>query len=100
MDNLDKVSKLTLNTVADDGVVVYVNGTEVARQICPPGGDVLNVRVDRAQNSQSQYGAAVHQRATVRAGGRHEHYRGGDSSELPRDTRLSFDLTATMTKQP
>ena len=32
-----KVTKLTLNTVADDGAVVYVNGTEVARSRMPAG---------------------------------------------------------------
>ncbi|RJU01667.1 PKD domain-containing protein [Arthrobacter frigidicola] len=31
------VSKLTLQTVADDGVVVYVNGTEVGRKNLPTG---------------------------------------------------------------
>ena len=34
VDNAASVSKLTLKTVADDGVVVYVNGTEVGRR-CP-----------------------------------------------------------------
>ena len=35
--NPGKVSQLTLSTVADDGVVVYLNGTEVGRANMPTG---------------------------------------------------------------
>ena len=37
VDTAAKVTKLVLNTVADDGAVVYVNGTEVARNNMPAG---------------------------------------------------------------
>jgi PKD repeat protein len=37
VDSAAKVTKLVLNTVADDGAVVYVNGTEVARSNMPAG---------------------------------------------------------------
>ena len=37
VDSAAKVTKLALKTVADDGVVVYVNGTEVARSNMPGG---------------------------------------------------------------
>jgi PKD repeat protein len=37
VSNASKVTQLTLNTVADDGIVVYVNGTEVGRANMPSG---------------------------------------------------------------
>jgi PKD repeat protein len=37
VDDTSKVTSLVLNTLADDGVVVYVNGTEVGRSNMPAG---------------------------------------------------------------
>ncbi|WP_346845852.1 fibrinogen-like YCDxxxxGGGW domain-containing protein [uncultured Rothia sp.] len=37
LDSLEEYKKLYLNTYADDGIVVYVNGQEVARQGMPDG---------------------------------------------------------------
>lgn len=37
-----KVTKLSLNTYGDDGVVVYVNGQEVGRQNMPAGTPTIN----------------------------------------------------------
>jgi PKD repeat protein len=37
VDDASKVLKMTINSVADDGAVFYVNGTEVARQNMPTG---------------------------------------------------------------
>jgi PKD repeat protein len=37
LDSASAVTKLSLRTVADDGVVVYVNGTEVGRSNMPAG---------------------------------------------------------------
>lgn len=37
LSNIDTIQKLTLNTYADDGLVVYVNGQEVGRSNMPGG---------------------------------------------------------------
>ncbi len=42
VDTAAKVSKLSVRTVADDGVVVYVNGTEVGRSNMPAGTVTFN----------------------------------------------------------
>ncbi len=42
VDNASAVTKLSLTTVADDGVVVFVNGTEVGRSNMPAGPVTFN----------------------------------------------------------
>ena len=42
LDSASAVARLSLSTVADDGVVVYVNGTEVGRSNMPSGTITMN----------------------------------------------------------
>lgn len=51
VDSAAKVQKLRLNTVADDGVLVYVNGTEVGRSNMPAGVVTFNSYAATAVNS-------------------------------------------------
>lgn len=48
VDNAALVSKLVLKTVADDGVVVYVNGVEVGRSGMPAGAVTFNTYASAA----------------------------------------------------
>ncbi|MDJ0356117.1 PKD domain-containing protein [Paenarthrobacter sp. PH39-S1] len=51
VDSAAKVQKLRLSTVADDGVVVYVNGTEVGRSNMPAGAVTFNSYAASAPNT-------------------------------------------------
>ena len=101
VDNLAKVSKLTLNTVADDGVVVYVNGTEVARQNMPAGTVTFSTYASSAISTAKANAAplSINVPLSVLVAGintiaveTHLNYHSTPD--------VSFDLKATMTKQP
>ena len=84
VDDKSKVTQLVLNTVADDGIVVYVNGTEVNRTNMPPGpGHQHDVRLGRGPHGQDH--AARDHGADEPARQRDERDRGGDAPQLPRD---------------
>ncbi len=51
VDNASAVTKLSLTTVADDGVVVFVNGTEVGRSNMPAGPVTFNTYASSTTNS-------------------------------------------------
>ena len=53
------VQRLSLQTVADDGVVVYVNGTEVGRSNMPTGNVTFNTYAVRAVNTTTATNAPV-----------------------------------------
>ncbi|WP_272491985.1 PKD domain-containing protein [Nocardioides mangrovi] len=54
-----KVTSLTLTTWADDGVVVYVNGTEVARSNMPTGTISYNTYASSARSTTTARGAPL-----------------------------------------
>ena len=93
-----QVTKLTLQTVADDGVVVYVNGTEVGRSNMPSGTPTFNTYATSARNTATANNTPVTFTVPVSllvngtntiAAETHLNYH------ATRDT--SFDLTATTT---
>jgi hypothetical protein len=51
VNDASKVTSLRLETVADDGVVVYVNGTEVNRTNMPAGGVTINTYASTARTT-------------------------------------------------
>ncbi len=54
-----KVTKLTLHTYADDGVVVYVNGTEVGRRNMPAGTPTVNTYATTAPRTTTAQAAPL-----------------------------------------
>jgi len=92
------VTKLSLKTVADDGVVVYVNGTEVVRSNMPAGPVTFNSYASTSKNSvvaaanpvtiDVPVSLLVNGTNTI-AAETHLNYRA--------TVNLSFDLTATAT---
>jgi hypothetical protein len=54
-----KVTKLTLHTYADDGVVVYVNGTEVARKNMPAGTPTVTTYATTAPRTAAAQAAPL-----------------------------------------
>ena len=101
VDTAAKISKLTLNTVADDGVVVYVNGTEVARSNMPTGPITFATYALTAISTAKANAAPLSIDVPVSlltdgintiAVETHLNYRATND--------VSFDLSATATKQP
>ncbi|WP_235564068.1 PKD domain-containing protein, partial [Arthrobacter sp. Soil763] len=101
VDDPAKVSKLTLNTVADDGVVVYINGTEVARKNMPAGAVTFSTYASVATSTAKANAAplTIDVPTSLLVGGintiaveTHLNYRATPD--------ISFDLKATLTKQP
>ena len=99
VSNSSKVTKLVLDTVADDGVVVYVNGVEVGRSNMPTGDITYLTFAPSARNTTTANSnplvfdvptsLLVDGTNTV-AAETHLNYRG------TRD--MSFDLKATLTR--
>lgn len=96
--NASAVTDLVLETVADDGVAVYVNGTEVGRSNLPPGDLTSRTYASTAQNTTTARAAPVRivvparllrSGTNVIAAETHLKYRG------TRD--MSFDLEARLT---
>ena len=98
LDSAAAVTKLSISTVADDGVVVYVNGTEVARSNMPAG----TITSDSYASSSIRTSAAVANPVIIDvplrllvdgvntiAAETHLNYRGTSD--------ISFDLNATAT---
>ncbi|MGC4112498.1 MAG: PKD domain-containing protein [Nocardioides sp.] len=90
------VTQLTLNTVADDGIVVYVNGTEVGRSNMPSGTVTPNtfastsVPTGSAQHPTFNVPTSLLVNGTnVISAETHMNYRKG--------ANLTFDLNATIT---
>ncbi|MGC4112499.1 MAG: LamG domain-containing protein [Nocardioides sp.] len=90
-----QVTQLTLNTVADDGIVVYVNGTEVGRTNMPSGtigpstNAVASVPTPTAQHPTFTVPTGLLVNGTnVISAETHLNYRKG--------ANLTFTLTATM----
>ena len=98
LPDTSQVTKLTLTTVADDGVVVYVNGAEVGRSNMPAGTPTINTYATSAVNTATANNSPVTFDVPVSllvngtntiAAETHLNYH------ATRDT--SFDLTATTT---
>lgn len=96
-----KAVALELETVADDGVVIYVNGTEVARSNMPSGPVTVGTYASSARNSNVANAAPVlvtvppsllQSGTNVIAAETHLNFR------ATRD--LGFDLQATLTSNP
>ncbi|TIC81543.1 PKD domain-containing protein [Nocardioides sp. GY 10113] len=96
-----KVTALVLTTVADDGVVVYVNGTEVGRSNMPSGSVTSGTYASSARNSTTASNSPVVievpigllvDGTNVVAAETHLNYR------ATRD--LSFDLSGQLTESP
>jgi PKD repeat protein len=94
-----KVTQLTLNTQADDGIVVYVNGTEVGRANMPSGtvtsGTFASSAVKTANAQQVTINVPTNllvDGTNVIAAETHLNYR--------KTPDASFDLKATLTVGP
>ncbi len=59
VDDATKVVKMTLDSVADDGAVFYVNGTEVARVNMPTGAVTIGTYASSARNSTTANNSPV-----------------------------------------
>ncbi|MBG0737867.1 PKD domain-containing protein [Paeniglutamicibacter antarcticus] len=98
VDNASAVTKLSLRTVADDGVVVFVNGTEVGRSNMPAGPVTFNTYASSTTNTATAAANPVVIDVPVSllvtgtntiAAEIHLNYHG--------TANVSFDLTATAT---
>jgi PKD repeat protein len=96
VDDASAVTQLTLNTVADDGIVVYVNGTEVGRTNMPSGTIGPNtfastsVPTSSAQHPTFDVPTSLLVDGTnVISAETHLNYR--------KTANVTFDLTATIT---
>ncbi|HSV40649.1 MAG TPA: PKD domain-containing protein [Nocardioidaceae bacterium] len=94
VNNPAKVSRLILETVADDGVAVYVNGTEVARANLPTGTITHSTYATAAPRTSKVVPLVIEvspdllvQGTNVVAAETHLNYRGTPD--------LSFDLSLT-----
>jgi len=99
VDQAAKVTQLTLNTVADDGVVVYVNGTEVGRANMPSGTVTSGTYASSAVRTPSASQVTITVPTSLLVDGTnvisaetHLNYR--------KTPDMSFDLKATLTVGP
>jgi hypothetical protein len=92
-----KAVSLTLNTVADDGVVVYVNGVEVGRKNMPAGTPTINTGASSAPGTTAANSSPLvvnvpigllQTGVNVVAAETHVNYKGTPD--------LSFDLDGTL----
>ncbi len=95
IDDLDEVASLTITTYADDGVVVFVNGTEVGRTNLPTGTLTANSYATAAPRTAAARGnpasytvprALLREGTNTIAAQTHLNYRSTPD--------LSFDLSA------
>ena len=98
LNSASAVTKLSLQTVADDGVVVYVNGKEVGRSNMPAGAVTLNTYATSSINTTAATASPVVidvpvsllvNGANTIAAETHLNYHAAPN--------VSFDLTATAT---
>ena len=59
VDDASKVVRMTISSVADDGAVFYVNGTEVARSNMPAGLITSNTYASSARSTATANGSPV-----------------------------------------
>jgi PKD repeat protein len=97
--NASSVVQLTLNTRADDGIVVYVNGTEVGRTNMPSGtigpNTYASSSVSTANSQRPTYDVPTSllvNGTNVISAETHLNYRG--------TANATFDLSATITTSP
>ena len=93
--NPSRVSQLLINTVANDGIVVYVNGTEVGRTNMPSGTITPTTYASAAPKVAAAPAVAINANPALLVAGTnvisaetHLNYRGTPD--------VTFDLTATV----
>ena len=94
------MTKLVINTVANDGVIVYVNGTEVARSNMPTGAVTYTTYASSPVSAATANAnpvvitvptALLVNGVNTVSAETHLNYRG--------TTDVTFDLSATLTTQ-
>ncbi len=94
--NPSKVSQLVINTVADDGVIVYVNGTEVGRTNMPAGAVTLSTSASAPVRTASAAKVTINASPDLLVAGTNV-----ISAETHLNSRstpdVTFDLTALVT---
>jgi PKD repeat protein len=83
-----KVTKLVLNSVADDGVVIYVNGTEVGRANMPAG------TITSSTNASTPVRTANAQQVTITVP---KNLLVNGTNEIAAETHLNYRATPDMT---
>ena len=94
-----KVTQLTLNTVADDGIVVYVNGTEVGRTNMPAGTVTGSTYASSAVKTASAQKVTITVPTSLLVDGTNV-ISAETHLNFRKTTDVSFDLKATLTSTP
>ena len=89
-----RIHQLTLGLVRDDGAVIYLNGTEVARSNMPAGAIGYTTRPPPRSAGTTKAGPELHHSCQP-AGRRHQRDRRGNPPDSANSTDLRFDLSLT-----